>query len=1295
MKIITINSTKLQIALFYFFAFSLFFFSVNCGNKSSVNPGHNFIRSSKKHLHEKPSDWIIKELNYKSNNKYWVSIISKNHETFSLTQNGIGYYDGHSIKDIVDINDYYILDMDFNEGYIAYSVHPKGINYQLKYILFISKIKKKGNEFNIVDSHKFVIPFSQNITGVKFLNRNQILITSYLEYGIVTIITKPDGDFKISFNHYPFRHYNIDERLQIAATFNDANILVFGGMSVSLLQKLPNNKYELKRLFNLNRSSKFNRADEERIIELDFVDTTFGIFQTNKNLFYYLKNPELNKSSFIKKDYVRLDNSDSIRTSDIVDIKLLGDSDFVCLTNNGLLLEQKINKKYFADKSWKVIARLPVTNTNNIGIINKDSIVVINPGKLFLITKNFSKGENFHFGLNNNLVFSIERLAQLASSYGVGVEDLDNNGMNDIYVVDVYDKNKLFISIPKRSNILPDNLAEQRGIAGEVSSNKSHNLTNDFDLGVAIGDINEDGAEDIILTNLSYSNSLYLNNGKGYFQDITKEYNFNVNMWRSEGAILGDINNDGYLDVFCTSFFKSNKLFINDHGVSLDDKTNSYGLNSSGRSISAVFGDVNNDGYLDLYVGNWMKENKLFFNNGKGEFIDHTKESNVGGSDLKETNSVFFADLNNDGYLDLFVGNRAGGDKLYLNNGDGTFKDITNECGLNGNFRTYGAVFGDFDNDGWQDIAIACLGGIKIFKNLGADSTGMIHFKDITDSAVPPGSILDSYNTGLATADFGNKGFLDLVMNQNGGYTYFLLNSTRLNGSNNYLSVKVEGDESNRDAVGAKLKLYHGNYLIGYREVSGGYGYASSSSKIQHFGLDSLKDSLILVVNFPASHITKRISVMPNTFITVTENSGLKRNYFLAKKALLRFFYGNGFIILGLEIILLSIIFTSLISFAALKLKLYRAAPKRFYINWKILMLSLIVFYAVKIVSVESMSFYFGPSYYIINSTNLFTDEILPLLIASIFTISFLLLIRNKESKSIAGYNVPENLLAVLKRFGHGEGMLIILHRLSLLIENINPGNEVQSNYEKEALERIGSAFAEYKSAVLPEINRIYSLLNQLDTNGEESLKYSNYAVSILQSSGQISSSCELLLNGMLVKEKIKAKGEAILSIKKIREDLTGLRKIVQSNFSIDAAEAINLAIKKFREQNPDIIIQFYQTKEKLNVIISSSDFNESMNIIIQNAIDELQEKKIKNGVIKIEVGCEDDRVIIKVEDNGKGIPIENMEKMFSEGFTTKANGHGIGLSIVKKCLDKYEGEITAANSEAGSALFVMKLKSN
>ncbi|MCL5031515.1 MAG: FG-GAP-like repeat-containing protein [Bacteroidetes bacterium] len=1293
-KIITNNQTMLRIALFYFFAFALFLFSVNCGNKSSFNSGNNIIQPSKKHLQKEESNWMIKELNHTSNNKYWISTESKHHELFVLTPNGIGYYDGHSIKDIVDFNDSYLTDMDFNGNYIAYSVHPTWNNYQLKHILFISKTKKVGNDLKIVNSHKFVIPFSQSITGVKFLSRNQILITSFLEYGIVDIITKPDGDFNITFNHYLFRPYNIDERMRIAATYNDGNILVFGGMSVNLLQRLPNNKYDLNGLFNLNTNSEFNRADEEKIIGLALVDTTFGIFQTNKNLVYYLKNHKSKKPTFIIKTYIRLENGDSIGTNDIVDFKFLSDSDFVCLVNNGLLLEQKINKKYFRDESWKVIARLPVTNPTNIGVINKDSILVVDPGRLFLITKNFSKEKKIYSGVNNNPVFTTERLAQLASSYGVGIEDLDNNGMNDIYIVDVYDKNKLFISLPKRTNTVPDNLAVQRGIEGKASSSKRHNLTNDFDLGVAIGDINEDGAEDIILTNLSFSNSLYLNNGKGYFQDVTKEYNFNVNMWRSEGAVLGDVNNDGYLDVYCTSFFKTNKLFINDHGISLDDKTNSCGLKSGGRSISAVFGDVNNDGYPDLYVGNWMKENKLFFNNGKGEFIDHTKESNVGDGDLKETNSIFFADLNNDGYLDLFVGNRAGGDKLYLSNGDGTFKDITNECGLNGDFHTYGAVFGDFDNDGWQDIVIACLGKIKFFKNLGADSTGMIHYKDITDSVIPPGNIKESYNTGLATADLGNKGFLDLVMNQNGGYTYFVLNATRLNGSNNYLSVKVEGDESNRDAVGAKLKLYHGNSLIGYREISGGYGYASSSSKIQHFGLGSLKDSLTLVINFPASHITKRISVIPNTFITVTENSGAKRNYFLVKKDLLRFFYGNGFIVLGIELILLAAIFFTIISLAAGKLKLNKALSTRVYSNWKILSLSILVFYAVKIVSVESMSFYFGPSYFIINSTNLFTDEILPLLISSIFTISFLLLIRNKESKSIAVYNVPENLLTVLKRFGHGEGMLIVLHRLSLLIENLNPENEVQSNYEKEAMERIGSAFAEYKSAVLPEINRMYSLLNQLDSNGEENLKYSNYGVSILQCSSQISNSCELLLNGLSAKEKVKAKEEAVISIKKIRQELTGLRKIVQSNFSIDTAEAINLAIKKFREQNPDITIQFYKAKEKLNAIISTSDFNESMNIIIQNAIDELHDKKVENGIIKIEAGCENNDVIIKVKDNGKGIPIENLEKIFSEGFTTKADGHGIGLSIVKKCLDKYEGEITAANSEMGGALFIMKLKS-
>ncbi len=1245
-------------------------------------------------LISKDSNWIVKELCNSDNTGNLVSTTTKQGITIAKTANGLEYLNGRRLERIISVSDSVINSFDFDGNFLAYSVQPEWKNFQLNHYLFVSKIERNGKNIRILKSKKILIPFSQSITGIKFLDSDQILVMSFLEFGIVNLIHEPGENFSFSFLHYPLLSFNLTTRLLAASTYKGKSTIIFGGMSLGYLQKLSDKEFLLKNIFYLDDSRKYKRADEEQIEKTAMLDTSYGAFITNNSLIYFRKagskEPLFNRIEFIK-----LDNHDSISTGNIKDIKILDDSNFVCITNSGLLLEQKVNSWRYNENLWRMIKSIPVINPQGLEVINKDSILIVDQTKIFLAARK-SKNEIHESSIaNNNPFFAVERLPQPSTSYGLGIGDLENNGIEDIYVVDVYGRNKFFNSLPNsRLNNFPDNLAVQRGIGGRIIRGKPGTITYDLDLGTAIGDINEDGADDIIITNLAYSNSLYLNDGKGYFKDVTKGYHFNVNMWRSEGAVLGDVNNDGYLDVFCTSFYKSDKLFINDHGISLDDKTKEYGLISNGRSISAVFGDVNNDGYLDLYVGNWMKKNKLFFNNGKGKFIDHTKESGVGAGEFKETNSVFFADLNNDGYLDLFVGNRAGGDKLFINNGDGTFKDVTKECGLGGDYRTYGAVFGDFENDGWQDIVLACLGGIKYFKNLGVDSTGMLHFRDITNSAIPAGSIINAYSTGLATADFQHNGFLDIVMNQNGGYTYFLLNKGRLNAQNNFLSVKVEGDESNRDAVGAKLKLFYKDSLIAYREISGGYGYASASSKVQHFGLGRLKDSLNLIVNFPASGIQKKITVVPNTFITVTENSGIKRNYFLVKKALLRFFYGDGFLVLGLELLLLAIIFVSLISIAASKLALNKGRYKRIYFNWKILLSSLAIFYAVKIVSVESMSYYLGPSYFIISSSNLFTDEILPLIISCIFAFSLLLVIRNKETKNIAGYNVQENLLNVLKRFGHGEGMLIILHRLSLLIENLNIESEIQSNYEIEALERISSALLEYKNAVIPEINRINGLLNQLDLNGDESLRYSNYAAAILQSSLQITISCESLLNGNTIKDKTKAKEEAVISIKKLREELSGLRSLAMSNFSVDVPSAVEMTIKKFCERYPEINIKYQNGEKNLYAVISFSDFNEALNIFIQNAIDELTSHNRDNSLIVIETYLEDDRILISVEDNGSGISPENLEKIFSEGFTTKIKGHGMGLNIVKKSLAKYDSNITAGKSSLGGAQFVIKLKS-
>ncbi len=1242
--------------------------------------------------------WNVKEFDFGSNPGDW-GYISKFKEHFiAVGFSRISFFNGVSLKKIISFNNNKQLSADFNNNYLAYSTHPVWRNYALKQQLFISKIREKNGTLKLIKSHKFNIPFSQSISGIKFISENKILIVSFLEYGIVNIISKPGSDFYIKFRHYPFELYNAQNRLLITETLEDKKILTYSGKGVNILQKLPENKIRLKNLFYFTLDPASKRADEAEIDKLAALNSSSGAFLLKNKLIYYLRSKDSNGYNFLVQNYIHLNNSDSINTKEIKDIKFLSPRELLCLTNNGLILKQEIgNNKHFSNY-WKAVKIPPFTNPGFLNIVNADTFVVNEENKLFLIFKGNGNNKVISGSKTNTPVFDIEPLAQTSNFYGVGLGDLENNNKTSIYLVDVYDRNKFFTSIPNYYlNNFPDNKAVERGISGRSSNITPGRNNFNLEIGVAIGDINEDGAEDLILTNLSYSNSLYLNNGKGYFQDVTNEYGFNVNMWRSEGAVLGDVNNDGYLDIFNTSFFKSNKLFINNHGVSLNDETNKYGLHSNGRSISAVFGDVNNDGFLDLYVGNWVKGNKLFINNGHGKFIDRTNQSGVGGGNLKETNSIFFADLNNDGYLDLFVGNRAGGDKLYLNNKDGTFRDVTKECGLDGDYHTYGAVFGDFDNDGWQDIVLACLGGVKYFKNLGIDKSGMIHFKDITNQCIPSKYVSPAYNTGLATADFGNKGFLDLVMNQNGGHTYFFLNNTSLDGTNNFLSVKVEGDESNRDAVGAKLKLFSGDSLIGYREVSGGFGYASSSSKIQHFGLKNLTGPFKLWVNFPATYITKIISVMPNTFITVKEHSGIERKYFLTKKSLLRFFYGNGFILLGIELLLLLLIFSGLISVFAKILKLRKNPSKKIYFNKYIMFFSLVIFYIVKIISVESMSFYFGPVYFIVNSANIFTDEILPLLTSCAFAYTWLLVLKNRETKNLSFYTILDGLLIALKRFEHGEGMLIVLHRLSLLIENLNFHNESESLYEKESLDRINSAFTEYKEAIFPEILRIYTLLNQFDSskfNKEEKHKYPKYADSILDSGEHILNDCKVLLSATILNEKIKAKEDIIYSIRKLKEELSKLRLNIRLNFSIDISVAISVAIRKFQDQYIDLKINMSQNDEKVNAVISSSDFNELINIIIRNSIDEFNEKNIRSGTINISFTNIDGKVIIKIEDNGNGITDENKEKIFNDGFTTKSKGHGLGLGIVKKCLSKYDGKISIADGKSGGALFIVELKS-
>ncbi|WP_299555310.1 VCBS repeat-containing protein [Seonamhaeicola sp.] len=264
--------------------------------------------------------------------------------------------------------------------------------------------------------------------------------------------------------------------------------------------------------------------------------------------------------------------------------------------------------------------------------------------------------------------------------------------------------------------------------------------------GVSIGDINNDGLSDIFFSGNMSSNKLYLNRGNMQFQDITETAGIvGGNQWYT-GTTMADVNNDGWLDIYVcvSSKYKpsSNQLFINNQDNTFTERAEEYGLDDSSSSIQATFFDYDNDGLLDVFVVNYpllpismgnefyhrkVTENEysesahLFRNNGNGTFSDVTEQANVKNFGL--TLGVIASDLNNDGWKDLYVSNDFNvPDYLYLNNADGTFKEIIKEATNQTSQFGMGVDASDFNNDGFLDI-------------LQMDMTSDSHFRSKTNMA--------------------------------------------------------------------------------------------------------------------------------------------------------------------------------------------------------------------------------------------------------------------------------------------------------------------------------------------------------------------------------------------------------------------------------------------------------------------------------------------------------------------------------------------------------------------------------